>query len=86
MRLLTSATLTSERKRVDDVVGLAAPERQPDQQIGSDIADDILRDRLGVGSPDAIGTASAQNRTQPSAAIAYLHLRFVCDEPATAKH
>ena len=49
MRLLTSATLTSERKRVDDVVGLAAPERQPDQQIAFDIADDTLRDRLGVG-------------------------------------
>jgi hypothetical protein len=31
------------------VVGLAAPERQPDQQIAFDIADDIFRDRLGVG-------------------------------------
>ena len=36
-------------KRVDDVVRLAEPERQPDHQIGPDIADDVLRDRLGVG-------------------------------------
>ena len=36
-------------ERVDDVVGLAEPERQPDHQIGPDIADDILRDRPGVG-------------------------------------
>jgi hypothetical protein len=26
------------------------------------------------------------NRTQPPAAIAYLRLIFVCDEPATEKH
>ena len=36
-------------ERVDDVVRLAEPERQPDHQIGADIADDILSDRLGVG-------------------------------------
>ena len=36
-------------QRVDDVVGLAERERQSDHQIGPDIADDILRDRLGVG-------------------------------------
>ena len=36
-------------ERVDDVVGLAKPKRQSDHQIGPDIADNILRDRLGVG-------------------------------------
>ncbi len=36
-------------ERVDDVVRLAEPKRQPDHQVGPDIADDILRDRLGVG-------------------------------------
>ncbi len=36
-------------ERVDDVVGLAEPERQSDHQIGPDIADDILRNRLGIG-------------------------------------
>ncbi len=36
-------------KRVDDVVGLAEPERQPDHQISSDVANDILRHRLGIG-------------------------------------
>ena len=36
-------------ERVGDVIGLAKPERQPDHQIGPDIADDVLRDRLGVG-------------------------------------
>ena len=36
-------------ERVGNVVGLAEPERQPDHEAGSDIADDILRNRLGVG-------------------------------------
>ena len=36
-------------QRVDDMVGLAEPERQADHEVGSDIADDILRDRFGVG-------------------------------------
>ena len=36
-------------ERIDDVVGLAEPERQPDHQIGPDIADDILHNGIGVG-------------------------------------
>ena len=36
-------------QRVDDMVGLAEPERQADHEVGADIADDILRDRFGVG-------------------------------------
>ncbi len=36
-------------ERIDDVVGLAEPERQSDHEVGSDIADDVLRDRFGVG-------------------------------------
>ena len=34
---------------IGNMVGLAEPERQPDHEIGSDIADDILRNRLGIG-------------------------------------
>ncbi|MGX1108915.1 hypothetical protein AB7M47_007298 [Bradyrhizobium elkanii] len=36
-------------QRVDDVVSLAEAERQPDHQFGSDVTNDVLRDRLGVG-------------------------------------
>ena len=36
-------------QRVDDMVGLAKPERQADHEVGSDITDDVLRDRFGVG-------------------------------------
>ena len=36
-------------QRVDDMVGLAKPERQADHEVGSDIADDILRERFGIG-------------------------------------
>src|SRR6266704_3440123 len=36
-------------ERVDDVIGLAEPERQPHHQVGPDIADDTLGNRLGVG-------------------------------------
>ena len=36
-------------QRVDDVIGLAEPERQSDHEVGSDIADDVFRDRVGVG-------------------------------------
>ena len=36
-------------QRVGDVVGLAEPERQPNHEVGPDVADDILRDRFGVG-------------------------------------
>ncbi|MGY4215575.1 hypothetical protein ACVMFB_002074 [Bradyrhizobium sp. USDA 4522] len=39
----------SRIQRVDDVVGLAEAERQPDHQFGSDVTNDVLRDRLGVG-------------------------------------
>ena len=53
-------------ERVDDVVRLAEPKRQPDHQIAPDIADDLLRDRLGVGeqfrhqgSPGAVATAGS---------------------------
>ena len=35
-------------ERVDDVVRLAEPERQADHQVGPDLADDMLGDRLGV--------------------------------------
>ena len=36
-------------ERVDDVIGLAEPERQSHHQVGPDIADDILRNVIGVG-------------------------------------
>ena len=36
-------------ERVDDVVGLAEPERQPDHELPADIADDVLGDRIGIG-------------------------------------
>ena len=82
-------------ERVDDVVGLAEPERQSDHEVGSDIADDVFRDRVGVGKqlwasketrPNMNGP-SPWNRTPALArAIAYLSSDFVCDEPATAKH
>ena len=36
-------------QRIGNVVGLAEPERQPDHEVGSDIANDILRNRVGVG-------------------------------------
>ena len=80
-------------QRVDDVVGLAEPERQADHEAGSDIADDILRDRFGIGKqfwhqvadPGIAGKPTALNRTPASKAIAYLPPNFVCDEPATAK-
>ncbi len=34
---------------VDDVIGLAEAERQTDHQIGADVANDLLRKRIGVG-------------------------------------
>src|SRR6202021_3478931 len=39
----------SRVERVDDMVGFAESKWQPDHQIGSDVADDILRNRLRVG-------------------------------------
>jgi hypothetical protein len=36
-------------QRVDDVIRLAEPERQSDDQIGPDLANDIFRNRFGVG-------------------------------------
>ena len=36
-------------KRIDDVIGLAEAERQADHEIGADIANDVLRDRLRAG-------------------------------------
>ena len=36
-------------ERVGDVVGLAEPERQADHEVGADIADDVLRNVIGVG-------------------------------------
>ena len=36
-------------ERVNDVVGLAEPQWQADHQIGSDVTNNILGDRLGVG-------------------------------------
>ena len=59
-------------ERVDDVVGLAEPERQADHEVGSDIADDILRDRFGVGKQlwhqvADPGTAGAANRPESDA-------------------
>ena len=36
-------------QRIDDVIGLAETERQADHEVGSDVADDVLRDRFGVG-------------------------------------
>jgi|GEM_PF-3083273 len=35
-------------QRIDDVVGLAKPQRQPNHEFGSDITDDVFGDRLGV--------------------------------------
>ena len=80
-------------QRIDDMVGLAEPEWQADHEAGSDIADDILRDRFGVGKqfwhqvadPGIAGEPTALNRTPATEAIAYLPPDFVCDEPATAK-
>ena len=64
-------------ERVDDVVGLAEPERQADHQIGPDIADDVLGDRLRVGKqfrhrvsgPGAIGDS---RRLESNAAVRQL--------------
>ena len=58
-------------QRVDDMVGLAKPERQADHEVGSDIADDIFRDRFGVGKQlwhqlrtrGITGEPTAPNRT-----------------------
>ena len=36
-------------ERVDDVVGLAEPERQPDHELSADIADDVICDCFGIG-------------------------------------
>ena len=36
-------------QRVDDVVGLAEPQRQADHETGSDLADDVVDNSLGVG-------------------------------------
>jgi hypothetical protein len=36
-------------QRVDDMVGLAEPERQSDHEMGPDVADDIFGDRFWVG-------------------------------------
>ena len=36
-------------KRIDNVIGLAEPERQSDNEVGPDIADNVLRDRIWVG-------------------------------------
>jgi hypothetical protein len=75
------------------MIRFAKPERQADHEVGSDIADDILRDRFGVGKQlrhqlrtrGIAGEPAALNRTPASEAIAYLPPNFVCDEPATAK-
>jgi hypothetical protein len=80
-------------QRVDDMVGFAKPERQADHEVGADIADDIFRDRFGVGKQlwhqlrtrGKTGEPTAPNRTPASEAIAHLPSNFVCDEPATAK-
>jgi len=34
---------------VDDVIGFAEAKRQPDHQIGSDVANNLLRERIGIG-------------------------------------
>ena len=36
-------------ERIDDVVGLAEPKRQPHHQIGPDVADNVLCNGLGLG-------------------------------------
>jgi hypothetical protein len=36
-------------ERVDDVVGLAEPERQSHHELPADIADDVIGDRFGIG-------------------------------------
>ncbi len=63
-------------ERVDDVVGLAEPERQPDDEVGPDVADDILRDRLGVGEHfrhrmKARGAIGSQRLESGAAASSY---------------
>ena len=53
-------------QRVDDVIGLAEPERQPDHETGSDLADDVIRDRVRVGKqfrhrPSVSATGAARS-------------------------
>ena len=54
-------------KRIDDVIGLAEPERQPDHEIGADIADDVLRDRLGIGEQFRHQMRTRSTTGQPAA-------------------
>ena len=49
VRLMDAVGGGARIERVDDVIRLAEPERQADHQIGPDVTDDILGDRLGVG-------------------------------------
>jgi len=80
-------------ERVDDMVGLAEAERQADHEVGADIADDVLREHIGVGeqlwhhprAPRPHGKTAplgiGRYRRLP---IAHLRGGFVCDEPATS--
>src|SRR5262245_17320206 len=75
------------------MIRFAEPERQADHKVGPDIADDVLRDRFGVGKQlwhqiRTRGISWEANRPESDAsheAIAHLPPDFVCDEPATAK-
>ena len=82
-----SASRTREQ-RIGDVVGLAEPERQAEHELGSDLADDIIRNRLGVAEyfrhwndPGNYGRGRPESG---HGRLSHLFPIIVCDEGATA--
>ncbi len=52
-------------ERVDDVIGLAEPERQADHELVADVADDLLRNRIRIAEHHWHRETASQDRSVP---------------------